>query len=193
MVVRGAVPGLGRPVQIAYAVVDLDVAMHRWASTMGAGPFLVREHIEVRNVRYRGAAATFDHSSAYGQWGDVMVELVCDHTIGESPVRDVVGPGGVGLHHLAFFVDDFDATADALTERGWPEALRAETPGGTVFAFHDATPELGHMIEIYEGSGPLRAFYAMVADAAKNWDGAEPRGPLGSSESRSAPAGEHPE
>lgn len=171
------VPGvLGRPVQIAYAVRDARAAATVWAERDGAGPFFVNEHIPVTNVRYRGqAGASFDHTSAYGQWGDVMVELVQDHTVGPSAVRDVVGVGGEGLHHLAFMVDDLAATQAALTARGWPEAMWAEVAGsGTAFVFHDATAELGHMIELYVGSPGLRGFYAMVAGAAQDWDGSDP-------------------
>ena len=166
---------LGKPVQIAYAVRDVRAAAAAWAARDGAGPFFVLDHIAVEHVRYRGASATFDHSSAYGQWGDVMVELVQDHTVGPSAVRDVVGDRGEGLHHLAFMVDDLAATQAALAARGWPEAMYAEVGGsGTAFVFHDATAELGHMIELYVGTDRLRAFYAMVAGAASGWSGDDP-------------------
>lgn len=167
-------PSLGAPVQIAYAVTDVRRAASWWADTFGAGPFFVIDHIELTAVHYRGAPATFDHSSAYGQWGPVMVELVCDHTIGPSPVADVVGIGGQGLHHMAYFVDDLAATQAELTTAGWPEALHALTPSGMAFAFHDATADLGHMIELYEPVDALLAFYLRVADAAAGWDGQGP-------------------
>lgn len=171
-----AVPGLlGRPVQLAYAVRDARAAAAEWAERDGAGPFFVNAHIPVVNVRYRGTPGAFDHTSAYGQWGDVMVELVQDHTVGPSAVRDVVGERGTGLHHLAFMVDDLAAAQAALAARGWPEAMYAEVAGsGTAFVFHDATAELGHMIELYVGSPGLRGFYTMVADAARGWDGRDP-------------------
>ncbi len=165
---------LGPPVQIAYAVTDLDAAALQWADRFRAGPFFVSEHIAVDDVRYRGAPGSFDHSSAYGQWGEVMVELVNDHTVGPSPVADVVGPGGSGLHHLAYFVDDLATAQSALVRLGWPEALWARTPSGVAFAFHDAVGTLGHMIEIYEGTPALRGFYAMVREAAVGWDGSDP-------------------
>ncbi len=165
---------LGPPVQIAYAVTDLDVAARQWTERFGAGPFFVNEHIAVVNVRYRGAAGSFDHSSAYGQWGEVMVELVKDHTVGPSPVADVVGPGGTGLHHLAYFVDDLATAQSGLCRLGWPEALRAQTPSGFAFAFHDAVGTVGHMIEIYEATPALRGFYTMVREAAVGWDGSYP-------------------
>ena len=165
---------LGPPVQIAYAVTDLDAAARQWTERFGAGPFFVSEHIAVSDVRYRSGSGSFDHSSAYGQWGEVMVELVKDHTVGPSPVADVVGPGGTGLHHLAYFVDDLATAQSALVGFGWPEALWARTPSGVAFAFHDAVGTHGHMIELYEGTPALRGFYAMVSEAASGWDGSDP-------------------
>ena len=172
---HSAFPGLfGPPVQIAYAVPDVDAAARHWAAVHGAGPFFLNRHIPVSNVRYRGAPGSFDHSSAYGQWGAVMVELVQDHTVGPSPVADVVGRGGMGLHHLAFFVDDHVSASAAMAARGWAEALFAQTSSGQGFAFHDATATLGHMVEIYEGTPRLRGFYSMVAHASLGWDGSRP-------------------
>jgi hypothetical protein len=156
---------LGPPVQVAYAVEHLATAVDQWVEHRGAGPFYVLEHIPLSDVRVFGQPGAFDHSSAYGQWGSVMVELVQDHTAGPSPVA------GSGLHHVAHFVDDIAATSLDLVANGWPEALWATTSGGNAFAFHDARRELGHMVEIYEGSQRLRQFYARVAAAADDWDG----------------------
>ena len=69
---------LGPPKQIAYAVPDAFEAAKRWAKDFGAGPFFISEHIPVTDVSYRGSPSSFDHTSAYGQWGDIMVELVQD-------------------------------------------------------------------------------------------------------------------
>ena len=170
----GALRFLGPPVQVAYAVRDTREAAAQWATDRGAGPFFLIDHIELTNVRYRGSPAVFDHSSAYGQWGPIMLELICDHTNGPSPVADVVGPGGCGLHHIAHMVPQFSSACGALTDAGYAQALYANTAAGMPFAFHDATSTLGHMIEVYEETSRLRSFYAMVADAATNWDGSNP-------------------
>ncbi len=163
--------GLGAPVQIAYAVDDVDAAALRWTSQYGAGPFFLRRHIELRAVRYRGATAVFDHSSAYGQWGSVMVELVQDHTDGPSVFNEHLG---AGLHHLAFFVDEPESTLHTLAERGYETAMSASTAGGSVFHFVDTVADLGHYLEIYRSGDRLREFYSMVADAALGWDGSRP-------------------
>jgi catechol 2,3-dioxygenase-like lactoylglutathione lyase family enzyme len=166
--------GLGRPVQIAYAVPDAVAAAHRWAAEFGAGPFFVRRHIPIASVVHRGEVATFDHTSAYGQWGDVMVELVEDHTEGPSVVNDLFPFGAWGLHHLAFFVPDVLAATASLNRRGWPTAMEAVTASGVRFHFIDSSATLGHMLELYERSEPLATFYERVAFAAEGWDGTDP-------------------
>ena len=166
---------LGPPVQIAYSVVDIERAVESWVRSHGAGPFFVYRHIPVHSVVHRGRPASFDHTSAYGQLGGLMIELVCDHTAGPSPVKDLLGEAGCGLHHMAHFVADGAATRAALANFGCPEIFRASTGGGGggggQFFFHDARASLGHMIELYEPDTGVRQFYKMVADAARDWDG----------------------
>ncbi len=145
--------------QVAYAVADVRAAADRWATTTGAGPFFVIEHIPLTAARVGGAPGVFDHSSAYGQWGSVMVELVQEHT------APLVEPGS-GVHHLAFMVQSLPAAQAWCAQLGWPELLWASTGGGQEFAFMDARHELGHLVELYEPSERLLAFYAKVAAAA---------------------------
>jgi hypothetical protein len=170
----GPLTPLGPPVQIAYAVPDAPAAAGRWARELGAGPFFVASHIELFDVMHRGRPGTFDHTSAYGQWGSLMVELIEDHGAGPSPVRDVYAPGETGLHHLAFFVDPLDEALKWLLARGHDLAMSARTNGGTKFHFVDARATHGHMLELYEPSGRVRAFYARIADAAHGWNGCDP-------------------
>lgn len=160
-----------RPVQIAYAVADVDQGARTFAATMGAGPFFIVKHIPLKSARVHGKESTFDHSSAYGQWGEVMVELVQEHT------PALVTPGR--LHHLAFMVPSIRSAVAACVTRGWPEALWAETSNGQAFAFCDARHELGHFIEMYEPTPGLLGFYDMVKRASLDWDGSEPVRSLG--------------
>lgn len=154
---------LGHPVQIAYAVdpdVDLTDAAHEFRVRTGAGPFVVAEHIAVRSAVITGQPARFDHSSAYGQWGSLMVELVQEHT------PSVIGRT-TGLHHLAYLVESLDATIESCARRGWPLLLDATTSGGQRFVFCDARESLGHLVELYEPSAPLLAFYEHVRGIAR--------------------------
>ena len=165
---------LGTVVQIAYDVDDVRTAATRHAVRFGSGPFFVREHIELASVIHRGDQGVFDHSSAYGQSGRIMVELVCQHRVEPESLRLQLNQRGRGIHHVAFFTDDLDQEASRLDGLGYPQALLAATSSGRQFAFHDAVAELGHLIEIYELDEGLLGFYTMVADAAVDWDGRDP-------------------
>jgi hypothetical protein len=164
---------LGPPRQLAYCVDDADAAAAEWAARFGAGPFFVRRHIPVSDVVVRGRPGHFDHTSAYGQWGSMMVELVQQHDDAPSAVRDMYQPGQTGLHHVAHIVDDL-AAAEAALEAAGIEQAQSAMAGTTRFVFHDARPQLGYMLELYQTSPGLIGFYAMVAAAADGWDGSDP-------------------
>ena len=115
----------------------------------------------------------FDHTSAYGQWGDIMVELVQDHGTGPSVVRDLYNVDESGLHHLAFFVEDIDLATRSLVDLGFELGMTARA-GPTIFNMIDATKTLGHFIELYEPNAALINFYTRVKEASINWDGEDP-------------------
>ncbi|MBA58190.1 MAG: hypothetical protein CMQ40_03355 [Gammaproteobacteria bacterium] len=138
----------------------------------GAGPFVISEHIELAEGEHRGAKTQFVHSSAYGQWGSVMVELVKqeDSSI-QTPFREMFAAHEEGLHHTAIIVEDFRQAVEHFKSIGMTLTTRCITAhGGVEFGFIDATRTLGHMIEIYESSPKLTAFYDLIKTLAKNWD-----------------------
>jgi len=166
------------PVQIAYHVPDPAEAARELAKRRGWGPFFLIEHIPLASCLYRGAPAALDHSSAYGQAGDVMIELITQHNDGPSALRDLFAPHERGVHHVACFVDDLDAALAAQRASGYAVALEATTANGTGFAMVDTSRELGHMLELYERAR-LASFYELVREAARGWDGNEPLRRLG--------------
>jgi hypothetical protein len=163
----------GRVVQVAYAVADVRAGAERFAARLGAGPFFVRHHALPSRVEHDGRAAEFDHSSAYGQWGTVQVELVEVHRAEPASLAEIVRRT-TGIHHMATFVASIDAERERLDALGWPPVMTAETASGLRYAFHDARDHLGHLLEVYEASEGVLRLYDMVADAARGWDGADP-------------------
>ncbi|MGY6638129.1 MAG: VOC family protein [Erythrobacter sp.] len=159
--------------QLAYKVNDLEAAALAHTRAFGSGPFFVLRHVALSSSQHRGVERPFDHSSAYGQWGAVMVELVVQHNPEPSALHDMFpyGSGREGLHHAALFVDDLGAAIARFADDGAPLAQLSVTKGGTAFAFVDTKASLGHMLELYEPSEMLTGFYDFVADAAKGWDG----------------------
>jgi len=161
-------------VQNAYVVNDVFKAAERMTELVGAGPFFVLEHIPLSECLYRGDKVDFDHTSAYGQCGPIMIELVQQNNDGPSAFRDMYAPGEEGLHHVASFTDDFDAEVARYAALGFEAANLATTTGGTRFAYIDTVSMLGHMVEFYQDDKGVRDFYAMVAAAAEGWDGTDP-------------------
>ena len=165
-------------VQVAYFVADAAAAATEMAATHGAGPFILVPRIELNWGEVRGARHDFLHTSAYGQWRNVMVEFVQQDEEGPSPFREMYAPGQYGLHHMAMMVDSLSATYANCAAMNIEIAARAETRTGTEFAFIDRLNTLGHMIEVYERSETLIGFYDMIRSLSEDWDGHDPVRPL---------------
>lgn len=162
--------------QIAYFCSDVRAAALAHTQAFGSGPFFVAEHIPLRRSEHRGVPRPLDHTSAYGQWGELMVEFVQQNNPGPSVFHDLYpeGSGRGGLHHLALFVDDLPAAIAAHRAAGREVALYAEMADGFAFAMIDMVAEAGHFLELYEPRPALTGFYDMVARKASGWDGADP-------------------
>lgn len=158
-------------VQHAYFVEDAVAAAQQWAQAFGAGPFFVMEHIPLTDVVFRGRPGTLDHTSAYGQFGDTMVELVQQNCAAPSVFTD----HPYALHHMAAFAEDLDTCLADLAAVGIPTAMTAATASsGLRFAFADARALSGHYIELYQDEPSIRDFYQFVKAAAGGWDGRDP-------------------
>jgi len=157
--------------QVAYFCADVRAAAAAHHAVYGSGPFFVADNIPLARTVHRGVERVHDHSSAYGQWGEVMVEFVQQNNPGPSPFHDLYpeGSGRYGLHHVAVFVEDVDTALAEFAAQGAPCAMRAEMADGFVYAFADTSASLGHMTELYAPRASLLGFYAMVADAAKDY------------------------
>ncbi len=169
-----AITGAGAPPirQIAYFVADVRVAATRHHALHGSGPYYIAEHIPLRRSAHRGAERTLDHTSAYGQWGPLMIEFVQQNNPGPSAFHDLYpeGSGRFGLHHVALFVDDLAQSIAGYVSAGLDVALDAEMSGGFRFVTIDAVAEYGHMLELYEPVAQLTRFYDFVAEAARRAD-----------------------
>ena len=161
-------------VQIAYFVNDAVSAAEKMAAECGAGPFYLAERIPLAWGEHRGQEQTFVHTSAYGQWGDVMLEMVQQDEEGPSPFRDMYKPGKEGIHHMAMMVDSLSETYSTCEKHGYTIAAKAATLTGTEFAFIDTIETRGHMLEIYERSEQLTSFYRSIRDKSIDWSGTEP-------------------
>lgn len=164
-----------RFVQNAYHVADLDEAIDRWHRQFGLGPFIVRRHISLDRVLYRGASAQLDISAAHVQAGAVQVELVMQHGDEPSAFRDMYAADQEGMHHIALFPEDHDAMVAHYRANGFAVVTDIVTAEGRGAAYVDTRVQLGHMTEVYRVNQSLFDFYAEIAAAAEGWDGHQVR------------------
>lgn len=164
---------LGSAIHQAYVFPDFDNALERFAS-LGIGPFYVL-HTEDGIARYRGEEHPLSMSVAFVYSGDACFEIITPHgeqqsAYGEFLIRN---PSG-GLHHIAYFSNDFQATLSAL-----------EAEGRAIDIVQEFTDPEGQLIEIYcEPVGvnnPIQfqlirpglfdAWFDAMREAASTWDG----------------------
>lgn len=96
---------LGRIDHVGIAVEDIDAALHLYAEVLGM-PVVHREVVEEQGVE----AVLLDV-------GESHVELLAP--LGpDTPVGKFLAKKGPGLHHVAYGVEDIDATLAALKAAG---------------------------------------------------------------------------
>ena len=162
-----------RPAQIAYHVADPIAAAVDCARRYGWGPFYLLEHVPLASCWYRGREANFDHSSAYGQAGDLMVELITQHDDQPSVVREAFSRDQSGIHHIAHFVPDLTRAIEYCVGETGAVVMDARTADGVRFVMMEM-PMLGHYLELYEPTPALIRFYSYIKKKSIDWDGLDP-------------------
>ncbi|MDA0339215.1 MAG: VOC family protein [Proteobacteria bacterium] len=159
--------------QAAWIVNDLEQAVERWLKTTRVGPFFIIPHVSVENALYRGTPTTIDFSGALAQAGPMQIELIQQHSDTPSAYRDTFAPGQEGFHHVCGFIEDFDAEVEHYRQQDSPLAFEGAF-GDMRFGYVDTRASVGFMTEVIEDRDSIRQMFKMVADAAIDWDGADP-------------------
>ena len=160
-------------VQVAYVVDDIVASMHRWTNVFGVGPWMHNPDIRVTAPRYRGRPTDLRFAGAVTHSGGVQLELIQQLDDSPSCYRDLFPRGREGQHHVAVFAGDFDADVARYVDEGFPVAFEG-THRDMRFAYVDASPALGVMIEILEDVASIREAFAGIEAASRAWDGTEP-------------------
>ena len=164
----------GPVMQLGFVVPDLDRAIQHWSETVGLGPFFVLEHVQYAEAWYCGKPAAIDMSVALAQWGAVQVELIQQFNSAPSIYTDFAGGAQGGLQHVGVMTDSVDADLVRLRERGIEPVQWGSTANGIRFAYVATDQHPGGMIELIEHGPAIDGFFAMVRDAAMDWDGSRP-------------------
>ena len=183
MNIFSAVPGDGNPtifgrpiVQIGYNVESITETANFFATALGAGPFFLMTDINIPSLRNANGPISWKHSAAFGQWGNVGIEL--QQTAQLDP-PDAFGPSyqrPVGVNHLAYIVEDLPAERVRLEALGLTLLFDAKNGPHDSMLF-DA-PLLGHTIEVHRDFTLFKQLREAMVAAADGWDGTDPVRPV---------------
>jgi hypothetical protein len=160
---------------VGYVVEGLRAGAEGFARDFGAGPFYAMEHIDFDEVTFEGVPAVYDHSSAFGAWGPILVELTVVHDARPAGLAAALTKPGRGVGHVAWLADDLEAETARLEAAGLHVFHTGRT--GPVSAAWLTGAPFGHPVEVLQRGPEVLGFYAMVREAAHGWDGSEPLRP----------------
>ena len=118
-------------------------------------------------------------SIAFANSGELQVELIEQEDESPSIYREFLDAGREGFHHLAWWVDDFDAATRGAESAGWASVHAGDTGGSAQFAYYDTGGVTSTVVEVMELTDATRWLVATVHDAASGWDGSDPVRTLG--------------
>jgi len=159
--------------QNGYVVRDLDGAMAAWLE-IGVGPWFLLPHLAQTGSTYRGRPTAPVVSIAFANSGDLQVELIVQEDDSPSVYREFLDAGHEGLHHLAWWTDDFAGTDAAARAAGWPVVHEGDTGGMARFAYYDAGGVTSTVIEVMELTDATRWLVSAVRHGSVGWDGTDP-------------------
>jgi methylmalonyl-CoA/ethylmalonyl-CoA epimerase len=169
------IASLGPVIQLAFVPKDFQACLDFWTRTMGAGPFMLMEHIQAETAYYKGQPLSIDMTAAVGYWGDMQIEIIQQHCDTPSIYSTWIEEGHEGLHHVLVAVEDMPA-ALKVCERAGATLLQGATyrGGSAEVAYLDTGGGPGSMLELWKPDAAGLGFFASIRDMARNWDGQDP-------------------
>lgn len=165
---------LGKIEQIGYVVADIEAACRAWADTQGVGPWLLSRDLEFSGT-YDGQPTSPRLHVALAYHGDVQVELIQQLDDGPSPYRAYLPPGGSGIHHVGYCIeDDVGARIEQARAQGLDLRLDIRGHGGMRFAYLSLPAMAPVFVELIETPRWLRGTFDQLRAAAATWEGGSP-------------------
>lgn len=167
--------GFGRIVQVAYLVDDIEAAMAQWLQQAGLGPWTWFRNIEL-DTEFDGRRFTMNIHEALAYMGELQIQLVqsLDPIETVTPYQDHLRASRFGVHHTAFFAEDFDATLARAQQQGFERTCLMKDKGGFRYAYCQSNTMPDVWIEFLESYPALHTIFADGIAAAASWDGTDP-------------------
>jgi hypothetical protein len=165
---------LGPIDQLGYVVDDIEAAMAHWVEKLGVGPCYFLPSPPMQDLAYRGRPTEARIAVALSFSGALQIELIQPVDDHPTPYRDFLAAHGTGLHHLARFVDDYDAAMAGYASRGMEPFFggRGLTEKQR-FSYFDTETHGGTCSELIE-TVEFGGFFDAIRNAVSGWDGSDP-------------------
>ena len=145
-------PNLGSTTiaQVAIVVHNIEEASQRYAALFGlpAPKIITTEPGDEVQMTYRGAPSNAQAKLAFFNLGQVQLELI-EPLGGASTWQETLDRKGEGMHHIAFWVEDMQQSADFLKTQNVPLIQRGDMGEGQ-YAYFDAEHSHGITLELLE-------------------------------------------
>ncbi|MDG4718100.1 MULTISPECIES: VOC family protein [Thalassospira] len=169
---------LGEIRQLGYVVPDIEEAMEYWSTTMGVGPWYYNPRVPIEDYRYDGQSYDVHNSVALANSGYVQVELIQTRNDAPSMYRDFTQAGNVGLQHVAYWTENFDADLALMESKGFKVKMSGKVGDNGRFVYFDKEMHPGTVIELSEVVGPKGRLFKSIYEASIDWDGSDPIRPF---------------
>ena len=176
---RNTIAGIGDVMQLAFVPGDVDAALKHWTQTMGAGPFVLLEHIQAETAAYKGVPADIDFSLYLGYWGDLQIEIIVQHNDTPSIYKTWRDEGREGLHHVCLLTGDMERARAAMAAAGAAVVQELTLAGGVEAVYAGTGGGPGSLVEVLKPNQAILDSFAHIKSLSVGWDGADPVRRLG--------------
>ena len=150
---QGSEHGLGDAFQVCLVVPDVEAAMKVWWEQYGVGPWEVWDlgpH-NLTDMVVDGQPTEYAFRCAIAKWGAWEFELIeplDDRSIyAQSLAEHGQRPH---MHHVHCATEDYDATLEHYSERGYGPKMSGGIEGGARFCYLATDEEVGAIVEIHD-------------------------------------------
>ncbi len=164
----------GHPFQYAWHVPNLEDAIDYWANTVGVGPFFVNEvdSSTMEGFKYRGGEGKLTMRLCWGQSKEGQIELIEVTSSEPNVYHDLIPKAQTGFHHIGIWSDDYSKDKELLLSQGYELAM--DMGVNTNICYFDTSAQSGNMLELIERNDGIVGLFALIAQAADEWDGTKP-------------------
>jgi len=136
--------------QVALVVHDVESAARFLEENFGWGPFGIVD-LNDGVAEYKGREVSYKTRVGLCKVGEVVIELMQPlegDTIQNDP--EFLPPGGRGIHHVGFYVDDAEAAAAEFEARGGRVLQKSRPLPGATTIYLDTPQYAGVLLELIQ-------------------------------------------